>query len=344
MNSCVVCAASATHYCAQDAALLCGPCSTSIHSANILASRHRVVTLAEHLASGGGAQQVLPLASNLDAQSEATSARPSAGASLYENSHGEGEDSLGHNSEAVVPSYPELPGASDAALVPNADTLAFSSLDDSDLFGIGNNWLEKLDDGFDLAALMGSEAGMVPDSGVGEVPVWAGAPPSGQHAASSSHHEAPSSPEFMLNLAQEDMDWLVPTMPLDGGHAPMVMPSRAVPVAQQHQQSDSEQEHEHEVPAAKGATYQMPAPIVKVSTQEARINRRERMMLYREKRKNRKFEKTIRYASRKAYAEVRPRIKGRFATPAEVAEMKLAAIANTSYGMDDDDMLVVPCL
>ncbi|MCD7470925.1 Zinc finger protein [Datura stramonium] len=32
----------------------------------------------------------------------------------------------------------------------------------------------------------------------------------------------------------------------------------------------------------------------------------------REEKKNRKFEKTIRYASRKAYAETRPRIKGRF--------------------------------
>ena len=38
-----------------------------------------------------------------------------------------------------------------------------------------------------------------------------------------------------------------------------------------------------------------------------------RVLRYREKRKNRKFEKTIRYASRKAYAETRPRIKGRFA-------------------------------
>ncbi|XP_010545431.1 PREDICTED: zinc finger protein CONSTANS-LIKE 5-like [Tarenaya hassleriana] len=43
------------------------------------------------------------------------------------------------------------------------------------------------------------------------------------------------------------------------------------------------------------------------SDREARVSR------YREKRKNRKFEKTIRYASRKAYAESRPRIKGRFA-------------------------------
>lgn len=45
----------------------------------------------------------------------------------------------------------------------------------------------------------------------------------------------------------------------------------------------------------------------------ATLDREARVMRYREKRKNRKFEKTIRYASRKAYAETRPRIKGRFA-------------------------------
>uniref|UniRef100_A0ACD5YSS2 Uncharacterized protein n=1 Tax=Avena sativa TaxID=4498 RepID=A0ACD5YSS2_AVESA len=42
-------------------------------------------------------------------------------------------------------------------------------------------------------------------------------------------------------------------------------------------------------------------------------DREARLMRYREKRKNRRFHKTIRYASRKAYAETRPRIKGRFA-------------------------------
>ncbi|KAG0479623.1 hypothetical protein HPP92_010481 [Vanilla planifolia] len=42
------------------------------------------------------------------------------------------------------------------------------------------------------------------------------------------------------------------------------------------------------------------------------MDREARVMRYREKRKNRRFEKTIRYASRKAYAEIRPRIKGRY--------------------------------
>ncbi|XP_052200579.1 zinc finger protein CONSTANS-LIKE 5 [Diospyros lotus] len=47
-------------------------------------------------------------------------------------------------------------------------------------------------------------------------------------------------------------------------------------------------------------------------------DREARVLRYREKRKNRKFEKTIRYASRKAYAETRPRIKGRFAKRVDV--------------------------
>ncbi|TKY50096.1 Zinc finger protein CONSTANS 2 [Spatholobus suberectus] len=41
--------------------------------------------------------------------------------------------------------------------------------------------------------------------------------------------------------------------------------------------------------------------------------RETRVLRYKEKKKTRKFEKKIRYTSRKAYAEIRPRIKGRFA-------------------------------
>ncbi|KAM7268840.1 hypothetical protein ACFE04_011006 [Oxalis oulophora] len=54
------------------------------------------------------------------------------------------------------------------------------------------------------------------------------------------------------------------------------------------------------------------------ATQLSGTDREARVMRYREKRKNRKFEKTIRYASRKAYAETRPRIKGRFAKRTEM--------------------------
>ncbi|RCV22090.1 hypothetical protein SETIT_4G192300v2 [Setaria italica] len=68
-------------------------------------------------------------------------------------------------------------------------------------------------------------------------------------------------------------------------------------------------------------------------------SREARLMRYREKRKNRRFEKTIRYASRKAYAETRPRIKGRFAkradhdADADDAEAE-AAVPSSSYVLD----------
>lgn len=56
------------------------------------------------------------------------------------------------------------------------------------------------------------------------------------------------------------------------------------------------------------------------ATQLTPMDREARVMRYREKKKTRKFEKTIRYASRKAYAETRPRIKGRFAKRNNVDE------------------------
>ncbi|CAN4077144.1 unnamed protein product [Withania somnifera] len=63
-------------------------------------------------------------------------------------------------------------------------------------------------------------------------------------------------------------------------------------------------------------------------------DRKARVLRYREKRKNRKFEKTIRYASRKAYAETRPRIKGRFAkrTENDIID-SLVASSHASYGL-----------
>lgn len=54
------------------------------------------------------------------------------------------------------------------------------------------------------------------------------------------------------------------------------------------------------------------------TVQYSSADREARVLRYREKRKNRKFEKTIRYASRKAYAEMRPRIKGRFAKRTDI--------------------------
>ncbi|KAJ8471648.1 hypothetical protein OPV22_025991 [Ensete ventricosum] len=75
-------------------------------------------------------------------------------------------------------------------------------------------------------------------------------------------------------------------------------------------------------------------------------DREARLMRYREKRKCRRFQKTIRYASRKAYAEARPRIKGRFAkrleVEAEVGRIYSSAAEAVSALMAEDDYGVVP--
>lgn len=80
-----------------------------------------------------------------------------------------------------------------------------------------------------------------------------------------------------------------------------------------------------------GTAIQMPSQLTP-------MDREARVLRYREKKKTRKFEKTIRYASRKAYAETRPRIKGRFAkrtdVEVEVDQMfSTTLMAETGYGI-----------
>ena len=56
------------------------------------------------------------------------------------------------------------------------------------------------------------------------------------------------------------------------------------------------------------------------TTIEKKAHRMSRIKRYKEKRLQRRFDKTIRYASRKAYAEIRPRIKGRFVKACDLEE------------------------
>ena len=71
------------------------------------------------------------------------------------------------------------------------------------------------------------------------------------------------------------------------------------------------------------------------------MGREARVLRYKEKRKNRKFDKTIRYASRKAYAESRPRVKGRFVKRDDLAGGSSAALQPSDSGQELD-LLSVP--
>uniref|UniRef100_A0ACD5V9P9 Uncharacterized protein n=1 Tax=Avena sativa TaxID=4498 RepID=A0ACD5V9P9_AVESA len=85
-----------------------------------------------------------------------------------------------------------------------------------------------------------------------------------------------------------------------------------------------------------GASSLFSGPSLQMPVHSSSMDREARVLRYKEKKKNRKFEKTTRYATRKAYAEARPRIKGRFAKRSdaeiEVDEMfSTAALSESSY-------------
>ncbi|TVU06858.1 hypothetical protein EJB05_46894, partial [Eragrostis curvula] len=61
------------------------------------------------------------------------------------------------------------------------------------------------------------------------------------------------------------------------------------------------------------------------------VEREAKVMRYKEKKKRRCYEKQIRYASRKAYAEMRPRVKGRFAKVPEAATPWHLTLATSCY-------------
>nr|AGI62035.1 CONSTANS-like 11 [Erycina pusilla] len=73
-----------------------------------------------------------------------------------------------------------------------------------------------------------------------------------------------------------------------------------------------------QITSSKGTSDIFHGPPLQMSQHFTPMDREARVLRYREKRKTRKFQKIIRYASRKAYAETRPRIKGRFAKRTDV--------------------------
>lgn len=87
-------------------------------------------------------------------------------------------------------------------------------------------------------------------------------------------------------------------------------------------------------------------PTVEKAVQLRGMEREARVLRYREKKKNRKFEKTIRYASRKAYAEIRPRVKGRFVKRNETnCEMeRIYGSAGVGFMVGEGQYGVVPSL
>ncbi|CAN6178453.1 unnamed protein product [Urochloa humidicola] len=336
-------AAPSLVYCRADAAYLCASCDTRVHAANRVASRHERVRVCEACERAPAVLACRADAAALCAACDAKvhSANPLAGR---------------HQRVPVVPLPPAaIPAASvlaEAAATTVAigdkeeevDSWLLLNKDPDNSNGNNNNmYFTEVDEYFDLVGynsycdnhinngpeqyrmqdhhqqqqLMQKEFG---DKEAGEyvVPsqlVMANEPQQSgygvigsEQAASMTYTDSISN---SISFSSMEVGIVPDNMVTDMANSNILTPAGAISLF-------------------SGPSLQMPLHF-------SSMNREARVLRYREKKKNRKFEKTIRYATRKTYAEARPRIKGRFAKRSdmdiEVDQMfSTAALSDGSYG------------
>ncbi|CAN0878033.1 Zinc finger protein CONSTANS-LIKE 5 [Linum grandiflorum] len=292
---CEVCEqAPAAVTCKADAAALCVSCDLDIHSANPVAHRHERVPIAPFVDSSAGENRV------------------------YEN---KAYSVSGVGGEGVDGISWAIPGSGLSQL----DQKQEGKQRKDQFFGEMDELLELeygdlVEGGFQPSYSYGGSDGVVPvQSKPIPVPPTAGAAP-----AVAIHPFLMGSCENGLEFnfgrsklcssfnypAQSSLSNSVSSSSHDAGVVPDGICSNNNSMSDQisfsfdHNQTSCNNPPNHHTQLAAP-----PAP----RQQRGSLDRVARVLRYREKRKNRKFEKTIRYASRKAYAETRPRIKGRFA-------------------------------
>ena len=91
-----------------------------------------------------------------------------------------------------------------------------------------------------------------------------------------------------------------------------------------------------------GASSRFSGPPLQMPLHLSSMDREARVLRYKEKKKTRTFRKTTRYATRKAYAEARPRIKGRFAKRSDAMEIEVDRMFSTAADPCDTSYSNVP--
>lgn len=301
---CEVCEASpAAVTCKADAAVLCAACDADVHRANPLAQRHVRVPISPILGFHGAAMAMR--APELEEEEEEDLALINLN---VEAGKGVKLDLL--FSDLVDGPYLGGGGVHDFAA-------RFNGHADSCLVPSAGAVVEM-----DFACGIGA-AKPPPPSSYGSYTAAAATNSLGHSGSSSEAGVVPEAPicgaagSFELDFTRTELQYPAPyNMPMPYTAAPPP-PTHCVPAAA----------------AADNMGMLVPAAATG-EEREARLTR------YREKRKNRRFEKTIRYASRKAYAESRPRVKGRFAKRSSPGadddsdEINEAAVPPSSYMLD----------
>ncbi|GER39747.1 zinc finger protein CONSTANS [Striga asiatica] len=277
-------AAPSTVFCRADSAFLCVACDANIHAANKLASRHARVLVCEVCEHAPAA---------VTCKADAAALCPACDRDI----HSANPLARRHERLPLAPFYHAKPPADDFSeeeeaeaaswlLLPNAIDKPEESGSPEYLFADTNPYVDM--------DLIGDEHHEPRNrySADGVVPVQ-----SSKTEFGPVHYPEP----VVDGFPTYEMDYFRPK--------PFMYNFTAQSLSQSVSSSSMEVGVVPEQTAMSEKSEADPPPPVPVSGQD----RDARVLRYREKRKNRKFEKTIRYASRKAYAETRPRIKGRFA-------------------------------
>lgn len=356
--SCVVCQLPAAVYCSNDKAHLCDACDVKIHSSNAVAGRHHRMRICQncvqapsvvychndavHLCTACDSEihSNNPLAASHDVVPSTPLACPEMAccakvvqpAVPCESVAGSADCGMEFadfsstflsqpealkaasptGSEAVVPVMPlEQDMSMDAALaVPS-----FKDLKDFDDFkALGDVDPAWLDMGFDFSDILSDDAGRVPIFQGEELDEVATVPAFEMPAAEPP---APAAPVPGRKRS-------APSAAAEQRAAKVTAPSAVAPSAAYAAMQSYAAYASFAAGYGSSAQQTSAAASMALAMSGANLTREQRVARYREKRKNRKFEKTIRYASRKAYAEIRPRIKGRFARKEEIEAWKAA--------------------
>ncbi|KAL2236139.1 zinc finger protein CONSTANS-LIKE 4-like [Sesamum indicum] len=313
--------APATVFCRADSAFLCLPCDSKVHAANKLASRHARVWVCEVCEQAPAA---------VTCKADAAALCPTCDRDI----HSANPLARRHERLPIVPFYDSASATKSSSSAAAAEEVSEEEAEAASwLLPDPNNKLDEdagspeyksaeylfsdMDPYLDLDLISGeqkpnshekkeySSDRVVPvqnknEYGSGQYPgpVVDGFP--------TYDVDYPGSKPFMYNFTSQSISQSVSCSSLDVGVVP-----------------------DHNAMADVSDTF---VKTEAIPTPVSGVDREARVLRYREKRKNRKFEKTIRYASRKAYAETRPRIKGRFAKRSEL-EVDSLISGDASYGV-----------
>ncbi|KAE8811930.1 CONSTANS-like protein [Hordeum vulgare] len=280
-------AAPSAVYCCADAAYLCSSCDTQVHSANRVASRHERVRVCETCESAPAV-----LACHADAAALCTACDAQV--------HSANPIAQRHQRVPVLPlPAVAIPAASgfaeaEASVTAHGDKEGGEEVDswllrrNSD----DNNCANKIDRYFNLVGYNMYYDNITCDP----------RHKNNTECKNSSMCRTGCSKPALLLLLKYFSDYLAILSQISFSSMEVgIVPDNTRPNISNRNILTSSEAIE-----LSGHSLQMPVHF-------SSMDREARVLRYKEKKQARKFQKTIRYATRKAYAEARPRIKGRFA-------------------------------